>query len=141
MEITRSYVAVIDHPHRAQLTVPSIRARNSRANVERQSVLSRALKAVTVERDPVAEMIETRKKLVLEKAIKAIEQCAPDEMAMITHEMGGAIAFYTYLEEGAALTELSRWLEQNPSAQVKDIESKRSAVLELLQEKRDEDGK
>ncbi len=91
--------------------------------------------------DPVTTMIETRKKFVLEKAIKALELCDHTEMKAITHEMGGAIAFYTYLEEGEALTRLSRWIESNLDANRDLLESKRREVLELLHMRREQNDK
>ena len=91
--------------------------------------------------DPVTTLINTRKKLVLEKAIQSLLHCESNELSRVTHEMGGAISFYTYIEEGEALTLFSRWLESNADAPREQIESRRSELLQLLQEKRDRDGK
>lgn len=98
-------------------------------------------RAGSVKVDPVTTMINTRKLIVLDKAIKAVEQSGADELHLIAHEMGGAIAFYTYVEEGRELTALSRWLEANPGAPLNEIESRRATVLQNMREKREKDGK
>ena len=90
--------------------------------------------------DPITTLIETRKRLVLEKAIWALQNCELREISRVAHEMGGAIALYSYISEGDALTQFSRWLESNAGTPREQIESRRSELLVLLQEKRDEDG-
>ena len=93
--------------------------------------------------DPVAEMVQARKYLVLEKAITALEEVEVSssdyrtKLAAVAHEMGGAIAFYTFESEAKELSELSHWLEKDPDAPIAEIESKRIEILNLLREKRE----
>ena len=92
--------------------------------------------------DPVAEMVQARKFEVLERAITALEGVTPESssyrtrLAAIAHEMGGAIAFYTFESEGRELSELSHWLEKNPDVLLDEVESKKIEILNLLREKR-----
>ena len=93
--------------------------------------------------DPVAEMVQARRFIVLEKAITALEAVGPStsefrtKLAAVAHEMGGAIAFYTFESEARELSEFSHWLEMEPDASVDAIESKRLEILNLLREKRE----
>ena len=93
--------------------------------------------------DPVAEMVKARKYLVLEKAILALEAVEVSsseyrtKLAAVAHEMGGAIAFYTFESEAKELSDLSQWLEKDPDAPIDEIESKRIEILNLLREKRE----
>lgn len=96
--------------------------------------------------DPVAEMVRVRKFIVLEKAItaleglEAVERSSSDyrtKLAALAHEMGGAIAFYTFESEARELSEFSHWLETEPGAPIEEIESKRVEILNLLREKRE----
>ena len=56
----------------------------------------------------------------------------------ITHDVGGAIGFYTFEEESEKLIQLSRWLEKNPQADRAVISKKRAAILDLLNHTLDE---
>ena len=93
--------------------------------------------------DPVAEMVKARKYIVLEKAITALEALEVSsntyrtKLAAVAHEMGGAIAFYTFESEAKELSELSHWLEKDPDAPIEEVERKHTEILNLLREKRE----
>ncbi len=81
---------------------------------------------------PVEELVIGKRQDVLERAIKEITEGPVEELMSITHDVGGAIGFYTYVKESEELISLSRWLKRNPSADRKLIVAKRSAALDML---------
>lgn len=83
---------------------------------------------------PLEELIMGKRQQVLERAIASISK-GPDEKLMeITHDLGGAIGFYTYAKESEKLIAFSRWLEKNPDAGGGAVAKKKEVVLELLQQ-------
>lgn len=81
---------------------------------------------------PLEELVMGKREAVLERAIAAISEGSTHELMDITHDVGGAIGFYTYQEESEKLIQFSRWLEKNPEAESETINKKRVAILELL---------
>ena len=81
---------------------------------------------------PLEELVIGKRQEVLERAIKEISEGSVEELMNITHDVGGAIGFYTYVKESKKLISLSNWLKKNPDADRKLVVEKRSAVLELL---------
>ena len=83
---------------------------------------------------PLEELIMGKRQEVLERAIASISK-GPDEKLMeITHDLGGAIGFYTYTAESEKLIAFSRWLEKNPDASGGVVAKKKQVVLELLKQ-------
>ena len=56
----------------------------------------------------------------------------------ITHDVGGAIGFYTYEEESEKLIQFSQWLDKNPQADSLVVNKKRATILHLLNQSLDE---
>jgi len=81
---------------------------------------------------PLEELIMGKREGILEKAIAAISDGPNEKLIAITHDMGGAIGFYTFEEESEKLLQFSRWLEKNPDADLAEVGRKRKAVLEVL---------
>ena len=78
------------------------------------------------------ELVIGKRQEVLERAIKEISEGSVEELMSITHDVGGAIGFYTYVNESQKLISLSNWLKKNPDADKKLIAGKKSAVLDML---------
>ena len=78
------------------------------------------------------ELVIGKRQEVLERAIKQISEGTVEELMSITHDVGGAIGFYTYVNESQNLISLSNWLKKNPGADKKLIAGKKSDVLEML---------
>jgi signal transduction histidine kinase len=81
---------------------------------------------------PLEELVMGKREAVLQRAITAISESSMEELIGITHDVGGAIGFYTFEEESAKLIQFSRWLEKNPETQSETISKKKVAILELL---------
>lgn len=81
---------------------------------------------------PLEELIMGKREGILEKAIAAISDGPNEKLIAITHDMGGAIGFYTFEEESEKLLQFSRWLEKNPGADLAEVGRKRKAVLQVL---------
>ncbi len=78
------------------------------------------------------QLINERRLPVLERAIVRISQSLPEELASAAHEVGGAIGFYSYLEEGEVISRLSRELEENPSISYEGRNEIKEEILQLL---------
>lgn len=78
------------------------------------------------------ELVKGKRQEVLERAITAISEGQVESLMAITHDMGGAIGFYTYKKESEKLIQLSRWLEKNPDVEQAVVAEKRKAILDLL---------
>lgn len=87
---------------------------------------------------PLEELIMGKREAVLERAIAAISAGPLDELMDITHDVGGAIGFYTYEAESEKLIQFSRWLDKNPEADPLVINKKKAAILHLLNHSLDE---
>ena len=81
---------------------------------------------------PLEELVMGKREAVLERAIASISEGSIEELMDITHDVGGAIGFYTFEEESEKLIQFSRWLEKNPEAQSETISKKKATILELL---------
>ncbi len=84
------------------------------------------------------EMIMGKREEVLERAIKSLEEADEVNLVDLSHEVGGAIGFYTFVSESKQLIGLSRWLLKNPRASITTIRKKKVAILEMLNESLDE---
>lgn len=107
--------------HKGNVSVHSIMGEGTSMVVEIPFVIS-----------PLEELVMGKREAVLERAIAAISEGSNEELMDITHDVGGAIGFYTYQEESEKLIQFSRWLEKNPEAESGIISKKRVAILELL---------
>ena len=87
---------------------------------------------------PLEELVMGKREAVLERAIAAISAGPMDELMDITHDVGGAIGFYTYEDESEKLIQFSRWLDKNPEADPLVINKKKAAILHLLNHSLDE---
>lgn len=81
---------------------------------------------------PLEELIMGKREGVLERAISSISDGPVEKLGEITHDMGGAIGFYTFEEESDKLLQFSRWLAKNPDAQLTEVGKKREELLEML---------
>ena len=78
------------------------------------------------------ELVIGKRQEVLERAIRDISEGQVEDLVRITHDVGGAIGFYTYVKESEKLISLSQWLKKNPHADKKLIAEKRTDVLKML---------
>ena len=78
------------------------------------------------------ELVMGKREGVLERAINSIVNCQLAELVNITHDVGGAIGFYTFMLESEGLINFSRWLKTNPRADQDEIIAKRDALLVIL---------
>jgi len=78
------------------------------------------------------ELVMGKREDVLERAINSIANCQVADLGAITHDVGGAIGFYTFMHESDELLNFSRWLKANPSADQHEIIAKRDALLVIL---------
>ena len=78
------------------------------------------------------ELVMGKRQEVLERAIKDISEGRVEDLVKITHDVGGAIGFYTYIKESEKLISLSQWLKKNPHADKKIVAEKKSVVLDML---------
>jgi len=78
------------------------------------------------------ELVMGKREDVLARAINSIANCQVSELVDITHDVGGAIGFYTFLLESDALINFSRWLKANPNADQDEIMAKKEALLVML---------
>ncbi len=77
------------------------------------------------------KLIQARKGDVLARAIAAIEKSTPENIKAVTHEMGGAIGFYGFEEEGREIVEYSRSLDANPVS-LNQFPADKTRILEIL---------
>lgn len=87
---------------------------------------------------PLEELVMGKREAVLERAIAAISAGPVEELMDITHDVGGAIGFYTYEEESEKLIQFSQWLDKNPQADPLVVNKKRATILHLLNQSLDE---
>lgn len=86
----------------------------------------------------VEKMVDEQRLEVLGRAIRNLEDSSPENLAAVSHSMGGAIAFYTFEEEGAQLEEFSVILKEGNNLSVDQIESKRLHLIHNLELRRAE---
>ena len=113
--------------HQGNVSVHSVVGEGTSMIVEMPFVIS-----------PLEELVMGKREAVLERAILAISEGSVEQLMDITHDVGGAIGFYTFEEESEKLIQLSRWLEKNPQADRAVISKKRAAILDLLNHTLDE---
>ncbi len=77
------------------------------------------------------KLIQARQGDVLARAIAAIERSTPENIKAVTHEMGGAIGFYGFEEEGREIIEYSRSLDANP-VPLDQFPADKTRILEIL---------
>jgi signal transduction histidine kinase len=77
------------------------------------------------------KLIQARQGDVLARAIGAIEKSTPENIKAVTHEMGGAIGFYGFEEEGREIIEYSRSLDANPVPLIQ-FPADKTRILDIL---------
>jgi signal transduction histidine kinase len=77
------------------------------------------------------KVIQARQGDVLARAIGTIEKSTPENIKAVTHEMGGAIGFYGFENEGRELVEYSRSLDANP-VPLNQFPADKTRILEIL---------
>jgi signal transduction histidine kinase len=80
----------------------------------------------------VEKLVMEKREGVLRRAIDAIEAAPVDKLMEVTHEVGGAIGFYTFVNESKEVLDFSRWLKANPDLQEGFILSRRDHLLQML---------
>lgn len=78
------------------------------------------------------ELVMSKREDVLRRAINSIAQGEPEQLMDITHDVGGAIGFYTFTQESDELINFSRWLKSNPTASPSEVTSKKESLLAML---------
>lgn len=81
---------------------------------------------------PEEKMIAERRGDVLTRAIASLEAATPETIKEITHEVGGAIGFYGFEEQGRELLKYSRVV--NPTTSMVQFSSDKNRLLQLLRE-------
>jgi signal transduction histidine kinase len=76
-------------------------------------------------------MILDRRGAVLRRAIDSLEGSNAETIKGIAHEMGGAIGFYGFVEEGRQLVEFSRSLSDKSNEKI-EINAEKARLLALL---------
>ncbi len=77
-------------------------------------------------------LIAVRRKAVLIRSISRVEASTLSDVAAVAHEIGGAIGFYTFIDEGSRILEISRELGRKPVLSNHDFEVARTEILALL---------
>ncbi|MCX6430133.1 MAG: HAMP domain-containing sensor histidine kinase [Actinobacteria bacterium] len=85
-----------------------------------------------VTRSRVEQLVKDRRWDVMNRAISKMSEAPVSNLGALAHEMGGAIAFYSYEREGARLVEFSHWLRENPHLDDSDILAVRDNVVAEL---------
>jgi len=80
----------------------------------------------------VERLVKDRRLDVMNRAISKMSEAQVGDLEALAHEMGGAIAFYSYEREGARLVEFSHWLRENPHLDHSDILAVRDKVVAEL---------
>jgi signal transduction histidine kinase len=81
---------------------------------------------------PEEKMIAERRSDVLARAIAALESATPETIKEVTHEIGGAIGFYGFEEQGRELLKYSRFLD--PLTSLMQFTADKDRLLQLLRE-------
>ena len=77
----------------------------------------------------VTQLIQERRLPILEKAIELITHAPLETLREVADEMGGAIASYTFRNEGTELIQFSKWLAVSPNHTKDEIVARRDAIL------------
>ncbi|MBC7463148.1 MAG: hypothetical protein H7227_02690 [Actinobacteria bacterium] len=112
--------------HRGVISVDSTVGSGTTFSVELPVALSAVEKLVLAKREGV-----------LRRAIEAIEKSPLEKLLAVTHEVGGAIGFYTFIDEGKEVLDFSRWLKLNPELEEGPILSRRDYLLKTLHDSLD----
>jgi signal transduction histidine kinase len=80
----------------------------------------------------VEKMVLAKREGVLKRSILALEESPLDRLKEVAHEVGGAIGFYTFLDESKEVLDFSRWLKSNPGLSEEIIMSRRDDLLKTL---------
>jgi signal transduction histidine kinase len=81
---------------------------------------------------PEEKMIAERRSDVLARAIASLEAATPETIKEVTHEIGGAIGFYGFEEQGRELLKYSRFFD--PSTSLMQFSADKARLLQLLKE-------
>jgi signal transduction histidine kinase len=77
------------------------------------------------------DLISARRGDVLARAIASVEKSTPENIKEVTHEMGGAIGFYGFEEEGREIIDYSRSLDVNPVS-LNKFPADKTRILDIL---------
>ncbi len=77
-------------------------------------------------------MISERRIDVLRKALADLEETTLSQLGIATHEMGGALGFYSFPEASSSLLEFSRRLELDGISDTVAIEMQRTRLIAIL---------
>jgi len=80
----------------------------------------------------VEGMVAARRIPVLDRAILRIKSAVPSDIPAAAHEIGGAIGFYTFIQEGERILEISRLLEGELALRPEIAEGHRVEILSIL---------
>lgn len=81
----------------------------------------------------VDRLISTNKKNVLHKAINALKASTHEELMPVTHQMGGAVAFYNLEKESELILEFHDWLESATSTDFAQVHDKKETLIHTLE--------
>ena len=84
------------------------------------------------------ELINSRREIVLTRAIDHLRASTPAELKDTTHSMGGAIGFYGFEDEGEKVLDFSRALEKSIQFDSSAAEEKKQELLTLLESRLEE---
>lgn len=79
------------------------------------------------------ELINSRREIVLTRAIDHLRDSTPDELKNTTHSMGGAIGFYGFENEGETVLQFSRALGVTIDSDSGEAALKKEELLALLE--------
>jgi len=116
-----SIVEKIIHLHGGVISVTSTVGTGTRFNITFPEALSNS-----------DQMILERRIPVLERSIVRITNATSEELSAAAHEVGGAIGFYTFIDEGMSISRYSQELTNNTSSSQREISDIRSHILHLL---------
>lgn len=78
-------------------------------------------------------LIASRRDSVLQRSTSRVEGSSLSDITAIAHEIGGAIGFYTFIDEGRRILEISRDLAKKSVLADSDFHQAKNEVLSLLQ--------
>ncbi len=81
----------------------------------------------------VDRLISTNRVNVLHKAINALKASTHEDLAPITHQMGGAVAFYNLEKESDLILEFHDWLEKATLADFVEVHNKKETLIQTLE--------
>ena len=75
------------------------------------------------------KLVIDRRYGVLTRAITALEKSSKQDLYHVTHDIGGSIGFYTFVEESRLILDFSQWLNSGIVLNPIVVESRRQAIL------------